>query len=58
MFIGGKLIQPEVQVLASIARLDFLLIYVLICVLKWMEYTFSNVSAYLELYVMFDMYQV
>lgn len=36
-FIDGKLINSNIQVLAFTARFDFLLIYILICVLKWME---------------------
>lgn len=38
MFIDGKFIHSNVQVSVSIARFDFLLIYILICVLKWMKY--------------------
>jgi len=53
MFAGGKLLLPDVQVLVSIARLDFFLIYMMIHVLQWTENTFSNVSAYLKLHVLF-----
>lgn len=53
VFVDDKLIHPDVQVLVSTSRLDFLLIYILVCVLKQMQYTFGNVSAYLKLYVLF-----